>query len=598
MVHRNGQSGDRQRRVAATVCLLLAAWCVSAPAEQPLLDCMMDHDPELPVQATEYALPPEWQALWQQALEGPEEDLRREAAEAIARADRLRSSGLDKFPAALRAALAESRNPTVRLTIAAALIELDATDAAAELAAMVDAGGDRESLAIEPALARWSYAPYREVWLKRLAAPQETSRRRLLLAIDAVRIVGESAAEASLRSLALDRSQPAAVRLPAAQAWGVLHTADLIDDARRLAAETSTPGLIDRLVAVHMLGADRSDPVRQLLIQLAVDSQSAVAIVSLEKLLAIDPLLVQPLAPELLSRPEAELRQLAARSLFEKPAVEHIATLANLLDDPHFDVRVAAREHLHALAGQPELQEAVIAQIGVALRMPGWRGQEQAARLVGELDLKPEAPRLLELLESEQDDVAITAAWGLSRLAVPDTLPAMLAFAERAAGVSSDPAAPPAARTPVQDGCLLHLFQAFGLTKYTPAEPLLLPFVPRRYDVNPRTRSAAIWALGHLHAGDPQPELARMMAERVADDGDIPAPESIEVRTHAAVGLGRLNAADAIEILRSVYHRKGPESPLRGGCEWAIEQITGSELPDPEPRQLVPATPFLQPLGP
>ncbi|MBL8850703.1 MAG: HEAT repeat domain-containing protein, partial [Planctomycetaceae bacterium] len=390
MVDRNNQPGDRQHRIAATVCLLLAAWCAPVPADQPLLDCVMNHDPQLPVQATRYVLPPEWQSLWQQALEGPEEDLRREAAEAIARAHRLGSSGLDTFPDALRGALTASKNPAVRLTIATALIELDVSDAAAELAAMVDAGGDRESLVIESALARWRYAPYREAWLKRLAAPQETSRRRLLLAIDAVRVVGDTGAESSLRTLALERTQPADIRLAAAEALAILHTGELIDDARWLAADASQRGIVDRLVAVRILGTDQSEPVRQLLVELAVDPQSAVAVAALQKLLVVDPLLVQPLARQLLGRPEAELRQLAARALFERPTVEHVVTLARLLDDSHFDVRVAARQHLYVLAEQRELHDAVVAHVGEALRAPGWRGQEQAARLAGELDLKPE----------------------------------------------------------------------------------------------------------------------------------------------------------------------------------------------------------------
>ena len=588
--------GVGQRLVAATACLVLCAAPTSA--EQPLLDRVMDHDPQLPVPTVEYVLPDEWQMLWQQALEGPEEDLRRETAEAIARAHRLKSQGLDRFPGVLRRTLADSKNPTVRLTIAAALIELDASDAADELARMVDAGGDRESLVIEPALARWNDSAYRDKWRQRLAEPQETSHRRLLLAIDAVRVTGDAGAESSLRPLALEHSRPADIRLAAARALGALHTGALSGDARRLAADKSPQGVIDRLVAVLILGADSNAAAQQVLLELAVDPQSAVATAALQKLLAIDPLLVQPVAPTLLARPEAELRQLAAQSLFERPTVEHVATLAKLLDDPHFDVRVAAREHLQALAAQPELHDTVVTQVGEVLHMPGWRGQEQASRLAGELDLEAEATRLLELLESEQEEVAITAAWGLSRIAVPDTLPQMLAFAERAAGVSSDLTTRATAITAGHDGCLLHLFQAFGQMKYAPAEPLLLPFVPRRYDISPGARSAAIWALGHLHAGDPQPELATLLAERVADDGDIPVPESMEVRTQAAISLGRMNVAEAIEILRNVYHRKDPTSPLRGACEWAIEQITGSELPDSGPRQLIPATPALQPLGP
>jgi hypothetical protein len=236
-------------------CLLVLACCAHAAAGLPVLDSVMDRDPLLPVQPVELRLPAEWRALWQQALEGPEEDLRREAAEAIIRAQQSGCSGLEELGSSLRSALAASKNPTVRLSLATALIELDVLDAVAELAALVESGGDRESLVIEPALARWRQAPLRDVWLARLAAPQSTSRRRLLLAIAGVHVLGESRAESPLRKLALDRAEPAATRLAAAAALGAVHSTDLIDDARQLAAETSPRGIVDRLAAVHMPAA-------------------------------------------------------------------------------------------------------------------------------------------------------------------------------------------------------------------------------------------------------------------------------------------------------------------------------------------------------
>jgi HEAT repeat protein len=126
----------------------------------------------------------------------------------------------------------------------------------------------------------------------------------------------------------------------------------------------------------------------------------------------------------------------------------------------------------------------------------------------------------------------------------------------------------------------------------------MLKFVPRRYDLGPRSRAAAVWALGHIHAGDPDPEVGRAMAERVADAGDFPRPEPVEVRANAAVSLGRMKAEGAMEVLRAFYNRGPPGDPVREACGWAIEQITGEDLPDPATKRIVPLAPFLQPLQP
>jgi HEAT repeat protein len=323
-----------------------------------------------------------------------------------------------------------------------------------------------------------------------------------------------------------------------------------------------------------------------------------VAAAALDKLLTIDPALVQPLAPELLSRPEGHLRQLAARSLFEHPSIEHVATLSRLLEDPHRDVRESVRESLRQLADRPELRQPVIDGATLVLDSEAWHGLEQSARLVGELDHQPSASRLVVLLEHERPEVNITAAWSLCRLAAPEALPAMLAFTEQVtAGIPVDPAEAHDVRlSPAQDVCLSHLFQAFGVTKFAPAEPLLLKFVPRRYDLGPQSRAAACWALGLLHVNDPQPELAQLLGQRVADSGDIPVPEPVEVRAHAAISLGRMNVPEAVQVLRSVYGGRVPGDPVREACGWALEQITGEDLPDPEVRRIVPYAPFLQPL--
>lgn len=584
--------------VYAAATLLWLSIAMPAPAGLPVLDSRIDRDPALPVQPIEHVVPPEWRPLWKTALTGPEEDLRRETAEAIVRAQGLGCAGLEEFTEPLRQALHASQNPTVRLTLAAALIALDARDAAPELAALVDHGGDRESLVIEPALARWDYAPFCDVWLSRLSRSQEVSRRRLLLAIEAVRTAGEFRAEDALRTLTLDRRQPTAVRLPAAAALGAVHRSDVAAAAQQLAADSSQRGLVDRLAAVQVLGAERSESAQALLAQLGSDANSAVAAAALQKLLAIDPGLVLPLAPELLQRPDAELRLVAVQALLDEPNAQHVQRLATLLNDPHRDVREAARVALERLGERDELRTAVLGNVDRQLQSADWRGLEQSARLAGTLNHIAAADRLVELLGHEHPEVSITSAWALSRLEVHETLPAILAQAKRlTAGIPPDPADATTARlNETHDACLAHLFELFGVLRYAEAEPLLLAFVPRRYDLGPKSRAAAAWALGHLHTGDPQPHLARLLAERVADDGEIPIREPVEVRASAAISLGRMNVPDAAEVLRAFYRRGNPGDRVREACGWAIEKITGEDLPDPPPKRVAPPAPFLTPL--
>ncbi|MFO1091852.1 MAG: hypothetical protein U0992_00870 [Planctomycetaceae bacterium] len=307
-----------------------------------------------------------------------------------------------------------------------------------------------------------------------------------------------------------------------------------------------------------------------------------------------------PLTTELLERPDGELRLLAAKAIFERPSIDGAKTLAGLLNDPHLDVRVLARVSLQKLAEQPELRETILELALAGLQSPNWQGLEQSSHLVGDLDHKPAAPRLLELIEHERPDVSITAAWALSRLVVPETAPVMLKFAERlTAHVPVEPEndTPRASLSAAQDVLLSHVFQMFGLLKYAEAEPLLLKFVPRRYDLGPRSRGAAVFALGYVHAGDPNPDVARALGQRVADAADFPRLEPVEVRANAAIGLGRMNVPDAVEVLRAFYKNGNPGDRIREACGWALEQITGEDLPDPATKRAVPATPFLQPIA-
>jgi HEAT repeat protein len=200
-------------------------------------------------------------------------------------------------------------------------------------------------------------------------------------------------------------------------------------------------------------------------------------------------------------------------------------------------------------------------------------------------------------LSFNRPEVFITAAWSLRVLAVRETLPKMLRFVETKVQPPGPEASPPRVDVAL-DACLSQLFQAFGAMRYAEVEPVLIPFVPRRSDEAEEARVSAIWALGHLHANQPTPELVQLFAGRVADEAQLPRPESINVRAMAAVSLGRMNARSVLETMQQHYDRFPPGSPIREGLIWSIERMTGADLPPTPLKQIVPVTGFLQPTDP
>jgi HEAT repeat protein len=79
---------------------------------------------------------------------------------------------------------------------------------------------------------------------------------------------------------------------------------------------------------------------------LAQDQRPAVAATALRHLLEVNPESVHPIADQLLTRDDAEVRRLAAMSLVNRATEESVERLANLLNDPHPNVRHFVRESL------------------------------------------------------------------------------------------------------------------------------------------------------------------------------------------------------------------------------------------------------------
>src|SRR5262249_4087923 len=207
------------------------------------------------------------------------------------------------------------------------------------------------------------------------------------------------------------------------------------------------------------------------------------------------------------------------------------------------------------------------------------------------------------LLRSGRPEVFVSAAWGLRKLAVAETLPGVVRYVGEKQRQLRASAARPEPTRDLFDHQLSQLNQLLGQQRHAPADAVLRASSPRmdRPMQNltcAQSRAAAVWALGLLHEGKAVPGLVAPLAERLADGSSLP-PESLPVRCMAAVALGRMRAKEALPTLRRYCREQQPSlEPIHNGCGWAIERISGEAMKPPGTiREDEPESFFLAPAG-
>jgi HEAT repeat protein len=587
---------------------LALALCLLADPARPAvraddaLDADMFREPELATARVVKTFPEGLTALWLTALDRPEADLQGRAALAVASAHERGLQGLAAAVPALLRAL-DRQNPGVRAAAARALVALDARDAAPSfLRHARDADADLREV-VEPALARWGHRPAAALWLDRLGQASPP-RRSLTLAVQGLASLREEAAVARLRDLVLSARESPPHRLEAANALAAIRATGWEDDAARLAADASPGGLTARLAAASLLRQHKGNRAVQLLQTFARDSEPAVAAAALIRLAELDSALVLPVLDPVLASPDGKVRLFGVEALSRHPSDRHVQLLGGRLADPHPDVRARARLALREAAGKAGLRGAVLAAGMGALAADDWRAREQAALLLAQLGHKPGAARLVELLTSDRAEVLVAAARGLRALAVPETLPAALAYLDRrhrdprpsgkTAGLGAVPAE-------ALDRQLSQLVQLLGRARYRPAERTLVALVPRFGEGNftpagGETRAAAIWALGLFHEGDPDADLVGLIEGRLTGDPGM-GPDDRRVRRMSAVSLGRMKAREALPSLELISRDDKPTTDLVVvACRWAIAQVAGRPMPPPGVIEAVQRDWFLTPV--
>ncbi len=559
----------------------------------------MDSDPELHLPQPVKEVNPKLAALWMKALERPETDMQRMAAETIARAHQGGVPDLVQAVPRLEAILrAEGSHPAARFAAARALIVLESRRSSDKLfLASQTYGADLRQL-VEPALAAWDNPSAKQVWIERLASA-ETRPRALILAMRGLGEVREQSTLPDLLSIASDQTRNPGVRLEAAAAAGKIAETGLEQDAERFAGNTRTPHFVNQLVAVRLLARHSSEGARQLLIGLASHDEPAVAAAALQRLNDIDSSLVLPLAESAIQNSDPQVRRQGAICMLRLPAASQIAPLSQLLADPHPGLRRDVCEGLYQLAGKPDLGEPIRDAALQVLAGDRWQGQEQASVLLGALEHQPAADRLVELLESPRAEIGIRAAWALRKVAVRETVPALIEQAKRQAErrrLQGD--------DPELDQQVAHLFEGLGVLHAKDAMPLLREYIPKRHGSH-LSRGAAIWAIGRLNEGTRDSDLEAALSDRLRDFE--PQPFEIPlVKQMCAIALGRMQATDEAPMMRqfatsenSIRYAPFDDAVLMRlqlSLAWAVRQLTGEELPPPKPLTVGQSSWFLEPL--
>lgn len=583
------------------------------PRIDGVIDLPMYRDPDVRVGHAETVFDPRLQSLWSQALGRPEADLRWQAATAFGQAAEQGMTGLESVVSLLTARLLEDEVPEVRVAAAQALARIDNPSAAAAmLKANQAAVADSEMILLtDPALARWKHAPAFPVWQERV-----TAGRPVVVASSAARSLGTAQAiEARdvLLAAATGAAHPA-VRLAAAEALQEME-APAPDDG---AAELAEGGPVDRIVAAYLLaGEPAAAPDR--LAMLAQGDEPVAAAIAAEALAGIDAPRVIALGAALADHAEPGVRRAAVRAAASQPIEPAVALLIGRLDDPSTAVRSAAREALVAFGSETPVSDAVrthLTQV-LASESSGWRAREQAALALGILDHEPAADLLIEQLQNPRPEASLAAATALRQLSMRETLPAVFERVQELTNVlpelvanasNNDGKAEEVSGTSAENELVAgttriesigadatQLIMLLGDLAYEPANEVLRRYIPLSSPYAIEARAAAVWTLGKIYEGRPQPDLAKRFAQRMADIMGM-QPEADNVRQMSAVSIGRMNDDSKMDTLER-FAAAERSSPVGRAALWAIAQIRNQPLELDGPGQSKSTGWFLEPLS-
>lgn len=591
----NRSVASRARLVITIAVICASRYCVAQTLETTdaiVMPRLLAHRaPEFHMPEPNREIPSSFIDLWIEALAGPEQDLKHDVAMDIRRAHQDRYLDCSPVTESLIKVLQNNdARRSVRVEIARTLIALDARDSAATFKRLLNENsGTQFEMIVEPALARWNDSEMPPIWRQRLA-DRNPVRYRQRLAIRALAVVQSSASDRALIHDDLRRlittSRDTTIAIEAATTLGEFKREGLEDLAAQLLLSSNSASRPHSPAGIFLLQHHDSDTSRKILLQVITDGMTIPHMApnvrqAWKRLLELEVQDLAALAPQVQHHSDSGLRTVAVETFLLFASSQSVDHLGQMLDDRHPDIRLAARQALLQLSETTQLNDAVRLAAMEAIAGSSWMQQEQAIIILTELKHEDAAHRLLELLQSPRAEVMIAAAWGLTRLNVPDSIPSMLEIAKkldqrvRKGQNENSP----------ESIALAHLLEGLGLARHQPVVPLLKRWIPKKspqVDID-LTRCSAFWALGLLYEDSKDKSLARQLVARFIDVEDTPleAAETATIHYVAAISLGRLGAPTALGSLKNFSTPVDGEVAM--AAAWAIARITGEAVRPPLP---------------
>ncbi len=555
--------------------LLQIAPALTARSEVvPIIESRVDRDPDLSFAVPGEFFPEGLRKVWTLALKHDEADAKQLAARSIVIANQNGLTEWESTVPLLRKNLKDEHR-AVRLASAAALIELQVLDAADELAEAADRDGLEMSQLVEPALGEWKIESRVDRWIE-WTDRAEQNQGRAKLAMRALGRIGAAKAQDGLLKV-VNEARQSSLRIVAARALGAFVASGLETHSEALSSQEGRgPRAIPRVLAAILLNSHTSDESLVLLDKLLLDNEPSVIAAAAVNLNRRDPQRLIAARTHILSKGDANVRSLLVQSLLARPSNETIAWTAELLADVSPAVRILARKGLAKISDDEKYRDLVVEQARLMLNTDGWRATEQAAHLIVHVDDKASAMRLVKLLGFPRAETYVTAAWALSETNPKQGLKETLEFAERRYAKAIQ-----GAQNPSELGFerqLAHLFEWFGVAKYSPADELMRRCIPKS---NPliHLRRSGIWALGYLYEDKPHRAIINLLHGRLADT-ESSDPEDDLIRLQCTIAIGRMRDKESVAKLRERAELEPPPaSPIADACSWALNRITGEPLP-------------------
>ena len=564
---------------------------VNAGAQGPhgAVNVMFDR-PYIPEAQLQLRFPARCKPLWIAALDRPDVETRRLAVEAIALAHVKKMDDFSEvFPKFRQMLEAKILHPILRRALVTSLIQVDDRSSASVLWRVASEPDVEADLIehIDNALAAWGYTSASSGWLKRAQASEIVPLLRVS-AVNALAKVGDQGAAAVMKEM-IASSAESSLRQAAATALGTLQPKGLESLASSLAKGTWQ----DRLCAAAVLQHHDTAAAIDILRLLSQDDEPAVAALALDRLFALGAHTVSlDLAVKLQPNMDARVRERVAQILAGHETSASTQALLAMCNDSNPSLRAKVRELIIELAEKSsDLRGLIIDGTMNFLAQEDWRSIEQAGFILGALNHKPAATRMVAFLRHQRQAVRLAACSALSRLEVPETLAPALQRAEELTELAFNLETLKQDERLGDEGLfgsryfwgdeLTQLFQFFGIMRYTPAEPLMKKYIPKAGRPG-LSRAAAIWAIGLFHENKPDEDLTQTLADRLSDVYGS-SPEDPNVRMMSAIGIGRMKDDRGMPTLEEFYKRDNSSKHIGGSCRWAIIQITGKQLPPLSP---------------